>query len=276
MEFPEVGTHCGFVTCGCLDFLPFTCSFCKVVFCKEHIQPAQHSCSSCHDNVTPSSSTLLLSVNEKPLNYLCGFPSCRETSSIEMQCEKCHSHFCISHRYHQCYEINPDARLKELRKWQVPKEEYAKAKAIVDREITNRLKKSKNMATANKVQLMRIKGKATGNSKIPTSDRRYFLAYPPINGLIPKNVERPKAVFVDIHWTLGRTVDFLVKSLKLHNIESSNTEKLQIFHHNTGHPVCERLDVTLVELFENNDLIDGETIILEYSNGEPVDVTLYE
>jgi hypothetical protein len=41
MSLLDVGTKCA--ACGVVDFLPFSCSGCSGVFCREHVQ--EHPCS---------------------------------------------------------------------------------------------------------------------------------------------------------------------------------------------------------------------------------------
>lgn len=55
-------------------------------------------------------------------------------------------------------------------------------------------KHSKNVLLANKVQLMRIKNKATGLKTIPATDRVYFSI---------EHREKVSPVFVSKLWTIG-------------------------------------------------------------------------
>lgn len=47
--------------------------------------------------------------------------------------------------------MSQEERLKKLKKWQRPKAEFVIAKTAVDAEISEALKKTKNVAMANKV-----------------------------------------------------------------------------------------------------------------------------
>lgn len=51
---------------------------------------------------------------------------------------------------------------------------------------------------ANKVQLMRIKNKATGLKTIPVADRVYFNVYH------PGNSEKVSPIFVSKAWSVGK------------------------------------------------------------------------
>jgi len=91
------------------------------------------------------------SVVEQSANFLCSKESCKDASSVEMPCIKCKKHFCVTHRHHGCLELNETEKTQKLKKWQIPKKQFAEAKAIVDQQIADSLKKSKNVALANKV-----------------------------------------------------------------------------------------------------------------------------
>lgn len=142
MEFPETGKRCSMKGCQLLDFLPFVCQHCEATFCKEHFHVISHECL-VKQNSLPNL--------EKPLNFPCSKESCKEISLIQMLCVKCKQHFCLTHRHHECLELSE--KEKKLKKWQIPKKQFAEAKAIVDQQITDSLKKSKNIAMANKVLL---------------------------------------------------------------------------------------------------------------------------
>ena len=42
-DIPAVGAHCALERCNVNDFLPIKCR-CERLFCREHIQPEEHSC----------------------------------------------------------------------------------------------------------------------------------------------------------------------------------------------------------------------------------------
>lgn len=142
MEFPETGKRCSIKDCKLLDFLPFVCEHCQAMFCKEHFHLISHEC------LKAKSPKPIL---EKSVNFLCFKESCKETSPVEMPCIKCKQHFCLEHRYHGCLELSETEKIQKLKKWQIPKKQFAEAKAIVDKQIADSLKKSKNTAMANKV-----------------------------------------------------------------------------------------------------------------------------
>lgn len=147
MEFPETGKHCSIKECKLLDFLPFVCEHCQATFCKEHFHMVSHKC-------LKTENTKL--AKEKSINFLCSKESCKETSLIEMPCIKCKQHFCVTHRHHGCLELSETEKTQKLKKWQIPKKQFAEAKAIVDQQIADSLRKSKNTAMANKVIIITL------------------------------------------------------------------------------------------------------------------------
>ncbi|XP_015439387.1 PREDICTED: AN1-type zinc finger protein 1-like isoform X2 [Dufourea novaeangliae] len=238
MEFPDLGERCSIQDCKQLNFLPFVCNHCHNIFCKEHFHIATHKCTGIQDNVA--------STKPKISSYVCFDESCKETSPIEMLCVKCQKHFCLQHRYHGCLEYSNEEKTTKLKKWQIPKKQFAEAKAIVDQEITDTLNKSKNTALANKIRLMRIKGSAVGHKNVPMNERCYFLVYP---------------------------------STKISNTNigpSKGASRLQLFHHATGALICNEMDTLLTKLLGNSELVDGQSVILEYSDGMSVDTSLYK
>lgn len=143
MEFPDTGQRCTISDCKLLDFLPFTCSHCNDVFCKDHFHVISHKCSKFVDNIADGT--------ERLTHFVCTQNECKEKSAVEMPCVKCNKHFCVSHRHHGCLELSAEEKLNELKKWEKPKQEFSNAKTVVDKEIAKSLKKSKNPAMAHKV-----------------------------------------------------------------------------------------------------------------------------
>ncbi|XP_033322204.2 AN1-type zinc finger protein 1 [Megalopta genalis] len=268
MDFPNLGERCSVDECKRLNFLPFTCNHCRVIFCMQHFQAHSLKCESFRDNVTDTKT--------KSLSYICTDESCKETSPIEMNCIKCKKHFCLKHRYHGCLEYSNEEKTMKLKKWQIPKKQFAEAKAIVDQEITVSLKKSKNIAMANKVRLMRIKGSAVGPKNIPMNERCYFLVYPSPK-MYNKHIGPSKGIYVNMTWTIGKAIDSLADILKMsNNNHVAGASRLQLFHHATGELVSNEMDTLLTKLLENSELVDGQSVILEYSDCVPIDTSLYK
>ncbi|XP_056391134.1 AN1-type zinc finger protein 2A-like [Hyla sarda] len=134
MEFPDLGKHCSEVTCKQLDFLPMKCDACEDVFCKDHITYNQHKCSSAYKKdvqvpVCPLCGTAVpvkrgeladIAVGQhidrncsndhskrkqKIFTNRCCKPGCKRKELMKIECDRCHSNFCLSHRHpldHDC------------------------------------------------------------------------------------------------------------------------------------------------------------------------------
>lgn len=254
MEFPETGKQCSHPDCKQLDFLPVTCGLCDQTFCKDHSVPFNHNCSKITDNVISTNPDHTESFN-------CSEDGCKERSTVEMICAKCSKHFCLSHRHHTSCHENKESVLP----WRIPKIQFAKAKAETDKQVDEKLKAAQkntaSRATANKIRLMKLKGKAVGDNKIPVADRVFFTVHPPSGN--------SRQLFVSKNWTVGRSLDFFAKKL---NTENNNAKpgcpKLKVF--------CkeERLaldtNATMGTLIEKNVICDGEPLVIEYVTAETV------
>lgn len=120
---------------------------------------------------------------------------------------------------------------------------------------------------------MKLKGSSIGSQGIPTVDRRYFLVHYPTT---TKNAGTSKGAFISINWTMGKAIDSIADLLGVPNSNNvSTSKKLRIFHHETGLLVSEKMDVSLSDLFSNKELLDGQSIILEYCNDAKIDPSLY-
>lgn len=257
MEFPELGKICGLSECKQLDFLPFKCTHCQLIFCIDHYMPDKHICT--QNDTVPVSEAI-----EPMKHYHCTYDDCSVSSLAEMCCQVCKKHFCLQHRHHGCVDKDQAVRDKEREKWEAPRKQFEIAKAEAERQVDanlNRAKKKESLnKTALKVQLMRLKGKAIGFKGIPTSDRVYFLIYPPL--AVP---QKSKAVFMARQWPIGRVID---SAADLCNIPNRNNQtaarKLRLFHQHNGQMLCTEMERKLEQLLNEGTVMDGETLILEY------------
>lgn len=254
MEFPETGRQCCHPDCKQLDFLPVICGLCEEIFCKDHSMPINHNCSKIVDNVITTKPVQIESLK-------CSEDGCKEHSAVEMTCGKCNKHFCLSHRHHSSCHENKDSVLP----WRIPKMQFAKAKAETDKQIDEKLKAAQrdtaSRATANKIRLMKMKGKAVGDNKIPVVDRVFFTVHPPSGNSRP--------LFVSKSWTIGRSLDFFAKKL---NTENNNAKpgcsKLKVFCKDERFALD--MNATMCSLIEKKVICDGEPLVIEYVTTETV------
>lgn len=132
--FPNLGKHCSVDDCHQIDFLPFTCDRCKLVFCLQHRSYGQHRCPH-GDNqgvtvvICPLCAKGVRLIPEEdpnitwekhvnticdPSNYekatkkrKCPVAGCREilVFSNTIKCRDCNVDHCLKHRFgpdHKC------------------------------------------------------------------------------------------------------------------------------------------------------------------------------
>ncbi|BES96634.1 Zinc finger, AN1-type domain 1 [Nesidiocoris tenuis] len=250
MEFPEAGENCSAPECKTLDFLPVSCSHCGLIFCKTHFSPLAHQCKKAPDNV--------VSVPKTADDFHCFHKGCTQTSPVDLTCEHCNHHFCPTHRHHGCTDaprVSKGAQAAALKK------EFRKIKEETDKQVQDRLKKAKNRALANKIKVMKIKGSAVGDNRVPVADRLFFAVAPPLSG---KESVSAKSIFFSKEWTLGKTIDSAAKRLKADNKnDRPNEPQLNLFSAD-GNLISPTLNVTLESLLDKGHLVNGDNIILEY------------
>ncbi|KAF8669308.1 hypothetical protein HU200_051646 [Digitaria exilis] len=133
-EFPNLGKHCSVGDCRQIDFLPFTCDRCDLVFCLQHRSYTTHQCPNANlKDVTvlicplcakgvrlnPSEDPNItwdthVNTDCDPSNYQkvtkkkkCPVPGCRETLTFSntIRCKDCTKEHCLKHRFgpdHKC------------------------------------------------------------------------------------------------------------------------------------------------------------------------------
>lgn len=131
MEFPSVGKSCAQSSCNQLDFLPLHCE-CGQIFCAEHFPVHTQMC---------KISKVLKEEELKTIQdiFVCSHPECSERSIIPLVCEKCNQHFCIKHRHiTECKNKSPEELTKELEKYSQPVEKFNEAKALIDKQVSQK------------------------------------------------------------------------------------------------------------------------------------------
>ncbi|XP_062117691.1 zinc finger AN1 and C2H2 domain-containing stress-associated protein 13-like [Humulus lupulus] len=133
-EFPDLGKHCSVEECKQIDFLPFTCDRCRLVFCLEHRSYIKHHCPKADRNdvtvvicplcakgvrLNPDEDANItwethVNTDCDPSNYdrvtkkkTCPVPRCKEilTFSNTIKCRDCLVDHCLKHRFgpdHKC------------------------------------------------------------------------------------------------------------------------------------------------------------------------------
>ncbi|XP_065901978.1 AN1-type zinc finger protein 2A-like [Dysidea avara] len=142
IDLMGIGKHCSY--CRRLDILPFTCTKCQEVFCKEHMNEVAHECPNqqmgnvvlptcplcqavillkdgrnVNDQVEKhiiSGCQDLIATNrpkESSLFHRCTYRKCKQKELVPICCDKCHRNFCIRHRHyqdHHCSNVTQSTR----------------------------------------------------------------------------------------------------------------------------------------------------------------------
>jgi len=115
---------------------------------------------------------------------------------------------------------------------------------------------------AQQIRLMKLKGKALGDNKIPVNDRVYFSIHPPMkdNCAIPA-----VPLFTSKTWTVGRTIDLFAVRLKIENRnDKSNTPKLRLFKLEDGEHLSNQMDSVIGRMVSDGIVLNGDSLILHY------------
>ncbi|KAF9108350.1 zinc finger, AN1-type domain [Mortierella sp. AM989] len=142
MEFPSVGKHCSDATCSQLDFLPFTCQYCKLIYCQDHWGLENHTCSNKDAASQQDQRVPICPLCDKPVpvkkgenpnlrmeqhiaagcpepatttskpiyTNSCNAKACKNRSAIPIVCQRCRLNYCLKHRLegdHSCAGPQP-------------------------------------------------------------------------------------------------------------------------------------------------------------------------
>lgn len=131
----------------------------------------------------------------------------------------------------------------------------------VDELLAKQLKNAKNRARAAKVQLMKLKSKASilkRGQQIAQLERVHLLVKAPGGG-------EGQVVVVSHLWSLGRVVDLAAELCALKNTNNlPNTPKLRLLHDDESMIDENRLDSRVKELITKGELCDGESLLLQF------------
>ncbi|XP_022160548.1 AN1-type zinc finger protein 1-like [Myzus persicae] len=271
MEFPDFGKQCANKDCKQLDFLPVKCNNCHALFCKDHSRFDNHQCVpiECTNDLGPKLETTW---------FKCTFDSCMSKNPCEMLCPKCDKHYCLAHRHHGCLDELPgkEARkvLREAAK--KSKDQFAIAKEEADKKIEASLRQAElqpeKRRMAQQIRLMKLKGKALGDNKIPVIDRVYFTIHPPIKD---NKVTSAVPLFTSKTWTVGRTIDLFAVRLKIENRnDKSNAPKLRLFKLEDGEHLSNQMDSVIGRMVTDGLIFNGDSLILHYVDAtrNPVEI----
>lgn len=257
MEFPNIGKQCAHSLCKQLEYLPLVCK-CGEIFCSEHYNIHTQYC---------EVSNFLTEAKSKEIKnvLICSYVNCKERSIVPLICGRCKKHFCVKHRHLvECDDKDEKTLRSEKEKYAAPIRAFNEVKTVVDKQLEKNLallkSKPKNREMANKVQLMKMKNKATGLKTVPTINRVYFnITYS----------ENSFPIFVSNQWSLGRAIDVIAHEIKLQNNNNKATgTKLRLFKKEGNANISSDLSITIKKLVDDNVLFDGDSLLINYVNVE--------
>ncbi|TPX48318.1 hypothetical protein SeMB42_g03043 [Synchytrium endobioticum] len=259
----EIGVQCSKPSCQQLDFLPFGCSACGLIYCLDHRFHEAHNCSKWSANVDKvqvvcsgcgkmlADESNSLSDDElrkkhsdsacrdyvsrlKTRKTACGYRGCTsmQESVFAVACPKCRDMFCLKHRHpstHDCRGIVAEQQAKEAKSKTA--REFVESKIpsqASSRVATNTKKPAKYNLT---VELMKMRMNSQGDSSIPITLRVYLRVFFPLESSM-----KASNYFFDKTWTVGRLVDKLADIAKLENVNNTHdsSRHLFIFQAETG------------------------------------------
>lgn len=117
------------------------------------------------------------------------------------------------------------------------------------------------LATANMIQLMRLKQRAVGRRDIPFSHRAYLMVH--WKHCSTEDFER-KALYFSKSWALSQVIQIAAEQCNLlMKSKYSNSSNLHLFHMD-GRLLSEDLSVLLETLLSENVLFDGANVLVDY------------
>ena len=256
----NIGQHCTLAACKQLDFLPFECDLCGMVFCKNHAAYDAHSCSK-YDSAA---------VRDKKqsdctsVSYACSVSGCNSRELVEIKCDLCGNCYCLAHRHyddHKCPSV-PDVQQEKLPKTTELVNKILQAKPATSKPLNTAKLSAKSAATASKIALIKLKQQATGDKSIPEVDRVFF------NVMLPLGSRRKSVpMYFSQSWYVGKAIDKAASAASISNKNSiAGERRLCMFEASCGHVCSSSLKISsLLDASGDVSLHNGATVILEYA-----------
>lgn len=236
----DIGKNC--FKCNQLDFLPFVCEYCKLVYCEAHRKPHQHQCKHyTNPSVTKSPSP------DGPTSASLFPDRYRDRQRIDS--------LLVAPKP---VSIESKMRLGVIRLGAISKLnkflqiQSQKPKKLFDNKKVNPV-----------VAINNLRKIAKGDVKIKLQDRIYiWCLYINVSEEQLHTVDMQKqraAIFINKNWSIGKILDYLSDELKIknnNNKTNDTNERLNIFKLNDNKPSL------LQTNSKGKDLADGEVLYL--------------
>lgn len=257
--------------CKFVDVQPVRCILCFQIYCMGHSSPFAHNCSK-----KIGGKIVNFTGQKREGGFKCVVPECPISTVVPMKCPKCNLNFCGGHIVHDCDDIltRRDVHLWKSFKniFQVvrsssgskasPKSSFSGSKVDMKPKPVNKPGFPSPRAMENKLRLLKIKGKAVGDFRVSVFDRVFFAVDYPYEA---NETRETKHFFVSKSWTLGYSIDFFAKRMKLNNNNNLvGASKLLLFLKESGGLISKHMVKRIDTLMKAEALIDGDHLVLEY------------
>ncbi|KAI9144868.1 hypothetical protein BKA69DRAFT_1051814 [Paraphysoderma sedebokerense] len=257
MELPKVGNHCSLSDCNILDFLPFSCPSCRLIYCQNHRLPDAHACSRKYDS------------NEKPdidpskVKIPCELQGCNVTELLATFCGNCQKHYCVKHRHGQDHNCDTSAQAigqaERQKRIQEVIQKHKESSGLPSTRMAAPKESPKSVSKPKKtmpiVELMKLKKNAKGDSSIPSESRVYFKVH-------VKSSKEPVGLFFNKSWTIGKTIDKAASLAGVSNLNNSGAGTKLVLKPNKDSEILET-SLTLEELIKRNVIQNAGEIFLD-------------
>lgn len=231
----DIGKNCSY--CNQLDFLPFTCEFCKNTYCSNHRTLEQHNCPHKDKfyNQAPKQDGSLSSKSTISSKSL--FPDRDADRKLIDARLKSPEPTTIKETQFRVGDVAGTNAFKKFQKFlniQRDKKSSSGKGGSISRLFGKKSSStSTGTSTSKFADMAKLKKYAPGDAKVTLSDRIYIWCIYVKDPNVEMDVEQDKKpVFISKNWVIGKSLDSIAEKLRISNINNLTTkaeEKLNIF-----------------------------------------------
>lgn len=170
-------------------------------------------------------------------------------------CDKCNAKHCLPHRHYDSHRCTKNEPNKDQ-----------KTPSLAAKPMTNtsgpNVKGTKNESLAQKVALMKLKQKASGQSSVPMSERLYFRVE--YQRSAEQNNFDTKEMFLSKEWSVGKCIDWLASHLSLVNNNNNPMASKLVLSLVSEDKQVLPMSQTLKQLESEGLFRNGDTVCLKY------------
>lgn len=214
--------------CAHADYLPYVCVYCELSFCGEH--RFAHACAGALGS-TASAPPLAV-----PRSYFCLVDGCASTEPVEYRCALCSTQTCLRHRdptAHACRAEGPEGKGGSSAPRPPPTRQAEHKPPPPSPSVSAKPKSDAVLAMEAKVRVMRVKGRAKADPRVPEQHRLFLEVLP------PQDKAGIPAAYLCLHareHTLGHALDQACAAHKVINPNSSTLDEGVRLHLYAVHP----------------------------------------